>query len=77
MKNVWIPIAAVFMVVALAFLIQLKFEAAFVVAVLGVVAWFLNYRGQIRGRLHDRYPDEEHFDDRFNDDQKNDRDSRS
>lgn len=74
MKNVWIPIAAVFMVVALAFLIQLKFEAAFIVAVLGVVAWFLNYRGQVKGRLNDHPSNHEPFDDRFDNDQKNNND---
>ncbi len=58
MKNVWVPIAAVFMIVGAVFLIQLKFESAFVVAVLGAVAWFLNYRGQVKTRLRGRYNDQ-------------------
>jgi hypothetical protein len=53
MKKLWVPIAAVFGLVAIILFIQLKFEAAFVVAALGVVAWFLNYRAQIKDQLAD------------------------
>jgi hypothetical protein len=53
MKKLWVPIAAVFGLVAIILFIQLKFEAAFVVAALGAVAWFLNYRAQIKDQLAD------------------------
>jgi len=53
MKKLWVPIAAVFGLVAIILFIQLKFEAAFVVAALGAVAWFLNYRAQIKDELAD------------------------
>ena len=51
MKNVWVPIAVVCMLAAIVLVIRLNFEAAFVVAVIGAVAWFLNYRQQVRTRL--------------------------
>ena len=53
MKKLWVPIAAVFGLVAIILFIQLKFEAAFVVAAIGAVAWFLNYRAQIKDELAD------------------------
>lgn len=53
MKRLWVPIAAVFGLVAAVLFVQLKFEAAFVVAALGAVAWFLNYRAQIKDQLAD------------------------
>lgn len=39
------------MVVAGVFLLQGDFESAFVVAAIGMVAWFLNYRAQIKEKL--------------------------
>lgn len=53
MKNIWVPIAVICVVVAIVLFIQLNFEAAFVVAAVGAVAWFLNYRGQVKHRLGD------------------------
>ncbi|HSE34116.1 MAG TPA: hypothetical protein VLA93_21260 [Pyrinomonadaceae bacterium] len=58
MKSLWVPIAAVFTVVAIVLVIQSKFEAAFVVAAVGTVAWFLNYRQQVKTRLRG-FEDEE------------------
>jgi preprotein translocase subunit YajC len=41
-------IAGVCIIVAAALMWKRDFNAAFIVAVIGVVAWFLNYRNQIR-----------------------------
>ena len=41
-------IAAISIIVAAVFIWRREFNVAFVVAVLGVVAWFLNYRIQMR-----------------------------
>jgi membrane protein implicated in regulation of membrane protease activity len=51
MKKIWVPIAAVCMLAAIVLVIRLNFEAAFVVAAIGTVAWFLNYRQQVKTRL--------------------------
>ena len=47
MKTFWIITAGVCIIVAAVFLLRDDYETAFVVAVLGSVAWFLNYRCQI------------------------------
>ncbi len=41
-------IAGVCIVVAGFFLLRREFTTAFVIAVLGLVAWFLNYRAQMK-----------------------------
>jgi preprotein translocase subunit SecF len=41
-------LAGVGIVVAAFFLLRRDFNTAFVIAVLGMVAWFLNYRAQMR-----------------------------
>jgi len=46
-KTFWIITAGVCIIVAAVFLLRDDYETAFVVAVLGSVAWFLNYRCQI------------------------------
>jgi len=62
MKAVWMVIAALCMLAAVILIIQLKFEAAFVVAAVGAVAWFLNYRQQVRARLTEYEREKESFD---------------
>jgi len=47
-KQIWMFIAAISIIVAAVFIWRREFNVAFVVAVLGVVAWFLNYRIQMR-----------------------------
>jgi hypothetical protein len=47
-KQVWLIIAGVCILGAAALMLQRDFTTAFVVAVVGVVAWFLNYRQQIK-----------------------------
>jgi hypothetical protein len=41
-------VAAVAIVVAGVFLLRRDFDTAFVIAALGMVAWFLNYRAQMK-----------------------------
>jgi membrane protein implicated in regulation of membrane protease activity len=65
MKKVWMMVAAVGVVIALVFLIRRNTEAAFVIAAIAAVAWFLNYRVQARKSTPDyseQGKDEEHFD---------------
>ena len=47
MKTFWLITAGVCIIVAAVFLLRNDYETAFVVATLGAVAWFLNYRCQI------------------------------
>lgn len=44
-------IAGVCILVAAGLMLRRDFTSAFVVAVIGVVAWFLNYRQQIKGAM--------------------------
>jgi membrane protein implicated in regulation of membrane protease activity len=77
MKNVWVPIAAICMLAAIVLVIRLNFEAAFIVAALGVVAWFLNYRRQVRTRLGGFEDEDESFEERTVDEKQNAEDSLS
>ena len=47
MKTFWLITAGVCITAAAAFLLRDEYETAFVVATLGTIAWFLNYRCQI------------------------------
>ncbi len=51
MKTVWLIASAVCIVTAAVFLLRGDFNTAFVVAVIGLVSWFLNYRTQVRESL--------------------------
>jgi len=77
MKNVWVPIAAVCMLAAIVLVIRLNFEAAFVVAVVGAVAWFLNYRQQVRTRLGGFEDEDKSFEGRVVDEKQDAEDSLS
>jgi uncharacterized membrane protein YhfC len=46
--GIWTIASIVCLIVAGLFLYRRNFDAAFVLAALGAVAWFLNYRAQIR-----------------------------
>ena len=48
MKLFWMILAGVCITVAAFFLWRRNFDVAFVVAALGLVAWFLNYRAQMK-----------------------------
>jgi len=47
-KLLWLIVAGVCIVVAGYFLWRRDFDTAFVIAALGAVAWFLNYRTQLK-----------------------------
>ena len=47
MKLFWIIIACACIIVAAFMVLRGRLETAFVIAALGVVAWFLNYRAQM------------------------------
>ena len=59
MKTLWLIVAGVCIVLAAVFLLRGDFNGAFVVAVIGLVAWFLNYRMQIRAALARQDAEEE------------------
>ena len=47
MKLFWLIVACACIIVAAFMVLRGRLDAAFVVAALGVVAWFLNYRAQL------------------------------
>jgi predicted component of type VI protein secretion system len=47
-KPLWLIISLLCMAVALVFLIRSDFDKAFILAAIGAVAWFLNYRAQMK-----------------------------
>jgi len=48
MQQVWMLIAGIAIVVAAVFLWRGDFDTAFVLAACGAVAWFLNYRVEMK-----------------------------
>lgn len=62
MKNVWVAIAIVCTLVATVLVFRLNFEEAFVVAAIGAIAWFLNFRQQVKRRLAERDDENETYD---------------
>ena len=59
MKLFWMIVAGVAIVVAGVFLWRRDFNTAFVIAALGMVAWFLNYRAQMKEITAAAEPDED------------------
>lgn len=51
MKLFWLIVAGGCVAVAGVFLLRGDFDRAFVVAAVGMVAWFLNYRMQIKSKI--------------------------
>ncbi len=51
--GIWTIASVVCLIVAGLFLHRRNFDAAFVLAVLGAVSWFLNYRSQIRKTINE------------------------
>ncbi len=47
MKTFWMIIAVLCITVAAVFLLRGDFDTAFVVATIGSIAWFLNFRSQM------------------------------
>jgi hypothetical protein len=62
-KLFWLIVAGACVAVAGVFLLRGDFDRAFVVAVAGMVAWFLNYRMQLKEKLAAMDSDEEQSDD--------------
>lgn len=52
MKTLWLAIAGCCIVGAAVLMILGHFDGAFITAVAGLVAWFLNYRAQVQKSLH-------------------------
>jgi uncharacterized membrane protein YedE/YeeE len=50
-KLLWLTIAGFCIVGAAALMILGHFDGAFVIAVVGMIAWFLNYRAQVKQSL--------------------------
>lgn len=50
-ERIWSILAGLFLVAAAVALWRNNLSAAFVIATLGVVAWFLSYRSQIRAKI--------------------------
>jgi hypothetical protein len=48
---VWLTISGCCIVVAAILMFRGNFDVAFVVAVVGMIAWFLNYRAQVQKSL--------------------------
>lgn len=48
MKTAWMVIAGLCIAVAAVFMFRGDFSSAFVVAAIGMIAWFLNYRSQMK-----------------------------
>ena len=65
MSRLWVIIAALSSVMAVVLIFQLNYEAAFVVAAVGVVAWFLNYRVRVKKRLNEYDLEDEPVDEEF------------
>lgn len=51
MERIWMVASIVCLIVAAAFLLREFREVAFVIATLGVVAWFLSYRVRLRSSI--------------------------
>ena len=51
MRTLWLALAGCCIAIAAALIVLGRFDGAFVVAVIGMVAWFLNYRAQVTASL--------------------------
>ena len=50
-ERAWTIVAGALLLVALVMLWRNNLSAAFVIATLGIVAWFLSYRMQLRAKI--------------------------
>ncbi|HYN23758.1 MAG TPA: hypothetical protein VES69_01795 [Pyrinomonadaceae bacterium] len=62
MKLFWLIVAGGCVAVAAVFLLWGDFDRAFVVAAVGMLAWFLNYRMQVKAALATKDSDQEQSD---------------
>lgn len=51
--GIWTIAAILLLIAAAVFLLRENYDAAFVLAALGAIAWILNYRFQIRGTINE------------------------
>ena len=51
--SIWTIASILFLIVAAIFLLRENYDAAFALAALGAVAWFLNYRSKIRETINE------------------------
>ena len=51
MKTLWLALAGCCIAAAAVLMVLGRFDGAFVVAVVGMIAWFLNYRAQVSKAL--------------------------
>lgn len=51
MGSIWTIASILLLIAAALFLLRENYDAAFVLAALGAVAWFLNYRSQIHEKI--------------------------
>jgi hypothetical protein len=66
-KLFWLIVAGACVAIAGLFVLLGDFDQAFVVAAVGMVAWFLNYRMQVKDKLATLDPGEEPQDIEVND----------
>ena len=59
MKTFWIVVSALCGAAAVFFVLRDDYEKMFIAATIGAVAWFLNYRVQVREKLDRDDTDEE------------------
>jgi hypothetical protein len=66
--RAWNIAAVICLFIAAFFLLRENYNAAFVAATLGAVAWFMNYRNQLRGTIIEPAETSEMDEDDFEDD---------
>ena len=54
LERIFALASGLLLIVALVFLWRNNLSAAFVIATLGVAAWFLSYRAQLRAKIEER-----------------------
>ena len=53
MGSIWTIASILCLIAAAIFVLRENYDAAFVLAALGAIAWILNYRFQIRGTINE------------------------
>jgi membrane-bound ClpP family serine protease len=70
--SIWTIASILLLVAAAIFLLRENYDAAFVLAALGAIAWILNYRFQIRGTINEETETTEDERDAFDEDENED-----
>ena len=53
MGSIWTIASILCLIAAAIFLLRENYDAAFVIAALGAIAWMLDYRSKIRGTINE------------------------